>query len=279
MIAADPRPKALNATQLAEALECFADFSDIRSPFTHGYSLKVADLVARAAASAGTSAGQVDILRAGALVQELGMTAVSSAVVDKSGPLTDGEWERVRLHPYFTERILARCPGLAPIGSLAAAHHERMDGTGYHRGSAGPQLTSAVRLLAAAGAYVAMISERSWRPALSSDRAVVELRELVASGAFDADAVDAVLAAAGEPVVPRRRTRPAGLTDREVEVLQLISRGSSNRQVADRLVISVKTVGRHVENIYAKTGVSTRAGAAMFALQHGLSLPPEANGA
>lgn len=274
VIAADPRPRVLTGPELAEALECMADFSDIRSPFTHGYSLKVAELVGIAAGHAGSGARQVDALRAGALVQELGMTSVSSAVLHKAGPLTEGEWERVRLHPYLTERILARCPGLAPIGSLAGAHHERPDGTGYHRGSSGTQLTPAARLLAAAGAYVAMLSERPWRPAIPSGRAAAQLRKLADSGAFDADAVEAVLAAAGEQVVPRRRTQPAGLTDREVQVLQLIARGHSNRQVAQRLVISVKTVGRHVENIYAKTGVSTRAGAAMFALQHGFSIPP-----
>ncbi len=202
------------------------------------------------------------------------MTAVPSAVVDKPGPLTEGEWERVRLHPYFTERIMARSPGLAPIGTLAAAHHERLDGTGYHRGSAGLQLTPAARLLAAAGAFAAMTSERPWRPAMPSSQAATTLREQVGAGRLDGAAVDAVLAAAGQPVVASRRNWPAGLTDREVEILQLISRGNSNREVAEHLVISVKTVGRHVENIYAKAGISTRAGAAMFALQHGLTRPP-----
>jgi DNA-binding NarL/FixJ family response regulator len=120
-----------------------------------------------------------------------------------------------------------------------------------------------------------MTSERSWRHAMPPALAAKEMRELAASGGLDAVAVDTALQAAGERVEARRRAWPSGLTDREVEVLQLISRGRSNRQMAENLVISVKTVGRHVENIYAKAGVSTRAGATMFALQNGLAGTPE----
>lgn len=119
-----------------------------------------------------------------------------------------------------------------------------------------------------------MTAARPWRPALTIKQAAQELREGAAAGRFDAGAVDAaVLGVAGESVAPRRRSWPAGLTDREVEVLQLISEGRTNREVAGALVISVKTVGRHIENIYSKIGVSTRAGAAVFALQHGLTPP------
>jgi HD-GYP domain-containing protein (c-di-GMP phosphodiesterase class II) len=273
VIAADPDSRALSKSRLRAGLDCLADFSDIRNPYVHGYSRTVSDLAAKAAGVVGLDAGEQEAVEAAALVQELGMTAVPSAVVDKPGALTEGEWERVRLHPYFTERILARCAGLADIGALAAAHHERLDGTGYHRGSSGPQLSLAARLLAAAGAFSAMTSQRPWRPAMPGDTAAAALRELADSGACDAGAVEAVLAVAGEPAVSRRPRRPAGLTDREVEVLRLIARGHSNRRMAEQLVISVKTVGRHVENIYAKTGVSTRAGATMFALQHGLTVP------
>lgn len=267
---ADPSRRVLTGSQFDQALECLADFSDIKSPFMHGYSRAVSDLAVRAAEIAGMEAGQTRVLRAAAMAQELGMTAVSSTVLDKPGRLTESEWERLRLHPYFTERILTRSAGLAPSGSLAAAHHERMDGTGYHRGSAAAQIPASARVLAAAGAYVAMTSERPWRHALPSAGTVKELRALASSGGLDADAAETVLMAAGEPGVARRRAWPAGLTDREVEVLQLISRGRTNRQMADDLVISAKTVGRHVENIYAKADVSTRAGATMFALQNGL---------
>lgn len=269
VIALDPYPQRLDGHRLGEALRCLADFSDIRSPFTHGYSHAVADLATKAAEAGTLTVGDTAELEAAALVQELGMTGVSNAVLEKKGRLTESEWERVRLHPYLTHRILARCAGLASAGSLAAAHHERVDGGGYHRGLDGSQLSSSACLLAAAGAYAAMRSERAWRPAMTSGEAATTLRELAAGG-LDPAAADAVLSAVGEPVPPRRRTWPAGLSDREAEVLQLISQGLSNREVASRLVISVKTVGRHVENIYAKLGVSTRAAAAVFALQHGL---------
>lgn len=280
VIAADPLPRPLDRERLLEALNCLADFADMKSPYTYGYSHRVAELAIKAAGGGLLDTEQIGDLGAAALVQELGMTGVPNMVLEKKGPLTESEWERVRLHPYLTERILARCAGLSRARSLAVAHHERMDGGGYHRGMTGSQLTSGARLLAAAGAYVALTSERSWRPAMPGSKASGTLRELAASGGLDADAVAVVLAAAGEPGPARRRSWPAGLTDREVEVLQLISQGRSNRQMAEQLVISVKTVGRHVENIYSKLGVSTRTGAAVFALQHGLvSSPGAINGA
>jgi DNA-binding NarL/FixJ family response regulator len=103
--------------------------------------------------------------------------------------------------------------------------------------------------------------------------AAAELTAGVRRGRLDAEAVEAVLAAAGHRV-PRRREGPEGLTRREVEVLRLLARGLSNKQIAQRLVISPKTVGNHVEHIYAKIGVSTRAHASLFAMRHGL-LPEE----
>lgn len=271
VIGADPRPEALTGSRLEDALDCLADFADIRSPYTHGYSRAVADVACRAGAELGLDQEQIEALGAAARLQELGMTSVPMAVLAKKGPLTEGEWERVRLHTYLTERILSRPRALAPIGALAACHHERVDGSGYHRGAAGADLNPAARVLAVSGAYVAMTSQRPWRPALSPQGASATLQEMSALGVLDPPAVDAVLGAAGQQVSPRRRSWPAGLTDREVQVLDLISRGRSNRQVAEELVISVKTVGRHVENIYLKAGVSTRAGAAVFALQHGLT--------
>ena len=95
----------------------------------------------------------------------------------------------------------------------------------------------------------------------------------VDAGRFGRVEVDAVLAAAGHAArrsSAARAAHPAGLTDREVEVLRLIARGHANKQVASKLGIAPKTVGRHVEHIYAKAGVSTRAGATLFAMEHGL---------
>jgi HD-GYP domain-containing protein (c-di-GMP phosphodiesterase class II) len=275
VLAADPLPdRRLTGTRLGEALRCLGDFSDMKTRFTHGYSSAVADLAVRAGHAAGVEGAHAAALGAAAFVQELGMTGVPNAVLEKSGPLTDGERERIRLHPYFTERVLARCASLSESGALASTHHERIDGSGYHRGLKGSELSLPARLLAVAGAYVAMTSERPWRPALTPQQAAAPLREEVQAGRLEPDATNAVLAAAGQRPVAAPKTRPAGLTDREVEVLSLISEGKSNRQIAQQLVISPKTVGRHVENIYSKIGVSTRAGATVFALQHDLASPP-----
>jgi DNA-binding NarL/FixJ family response regulator len=175
----------------------------------------------------------------------------------------------VRLHPYFTERILARCGSVAALAEPASSHHERLDGSGYHRAVGGSSLSHAARILAAADVLAALRSDRPHRPALAEDAAAREL-EAMAPAALDADAVACVLAAAGSRKPPRPPGRPAGLTEREIEVLRLIARGRSNREVAKLLVISPKTVNRHVENLYAKIDVASRAAAAVFAMEHRL---------
>ena len=169
-------------------------------------------------------------------MHDFGRLGVSNAIWDKRGPLTQAEMERVRLHPYLSERMLAFSPALAPLGAIAVQHHERLDGSGYPRGLAGDAITPAGRLLAAADAYHAMTELRPHRPALAPEEAAAELRAEVAAGRLDGDAVDAVLRAAGHRV-RRRREWPAGLTAREVEVLRLVTRGllePGDRRAADR---------------------------------------------
>jgi ATP/maltotriose-dependent transcriptional regulator MalT len=184
--------------------------------------------------------------------------------------LSESAWERVRLHAYYTERMLQRATALQRLVPLAGAHHERLDGSGYHRGSGSAQLSTAQRILAAADCYQAMTQPRPHRPAMSDEAAATELRHEVEAGRLDRDASSAVLEAAGFARATTRRAWPAGLTDREVEVLRLICHGASNRAVADQLSISPKTVGRHVENLYNKIGVSSRAAATLFATRHQL---------
>jgi DNA-binding CsgD family transcriptional regulator len=173
------------------------------------------------------------------------------------------------MHPYYTERMLARPSALARIGGIASLTHERGDGSGYHRGLTTAAIPATARLLAAACAFQAMTEPRAHRPALTGKEAASELRADVRAGRLDAEAVDAVLAAAGQPR-GKRRTGPAGLTPREIEVLTLIARGASTRQVAQQLTITPKTAETHIERIYAKTGATTRSTATLFALQHGL---------
>jgi HD-GYP domain-containing protein (c-di-GMP phosphodiesterase class II) len=273
VVAAEPAlAVVLRGDQIDAALRAVATFVDMKIPSLLGHSAAVSELAARAAAEHGLPE-LAPLLRRAGLVQGLGRLGVSNAIWDKPGPLGAGEWERVRLYPYLTERMLRQSVALAPLGALAVQVRERLDGTGYPAGLAGSAISRPARLLAAADAYQAMREPRPYREPLGAAKAAAELRGAVEKGHFDRDAVEAVLGAAGHRV-PRRRAGPAGLTAREVDVLRLLAYGLSNKQIAARLVISPKTVGNHVEHIYAKIDASTRAGASLFAMQHGL-LPEE----
>jgi HD-GYP domain-containing protein (c-di-GMP phosphodiesterase class II) len=269
-VADDPLlQKPLAGRGLDDALEVVADFTDLRSSFRAGHSRGVARLAGAAADLAGLPAGDVAAVRRAGLLHDVGLHGVPATILDKPGPLTATETERVRAGSYYTERMLARPPALARLAEIASLSHERLDGSGYHRGLSGPALPATARILGAADAFHAMTEPRPHRPALSAEAATAALRQDVRAGRLAADAVDAVLSASGA-ARPRRRSGPAGLTPREVEVLVLIARGASTRQVAHRLGITVKTVGTFIERIYTKIGVSTRSGAALVAVQHGL---------
>jgi HD-GYP domain-containing protein (c-di-GMP phosphodiesterase class II) len=255
------------------ALLAVANFVDLKSPYTLGHARAVGDLAADAGAQLGLSEAEVRTLRRAGYVHDLGRLGVSNAIWDKAGPLGAGEWERVRLHPYMTERMLHQSEALAPLGAIAVQHRERLDGSGYPRGLTGSAIARPGRILGAVDAYQAMRELRPHREARSAEEAAAELRAEVKAARLDGEAVEAVLGAAGHRVA-RRRGGPAGLTPREVEVLRLLARGLSNRKIAEQLVISPKTVANHVEHIYAKIDASTRATASLFALQHGL-LPEE----
>ena len=259
----------LSDEELGSALEAIADFTDLKSPWTIGHSRGVADLAGAATTMSGFWGGAESLVRRAVLVLDLGRLGVSNAIWDKRGTLTAAELERVRLHPYLTERMLASSGALASVGAIAVQHHERLDGSGYPRGLSGDAIAPVGRILAAADAYHAMTETRPHRGARTAEQAATELRAGVRRALFDGDAVDAVLRAAGHPV-RRRREGPAGLTNREIEVLRLLVRGLSNKEIAERLVISRKTAGSHVEHIYSKIGVSNRARASLFAMKHGL---------
>jgi len=268
---AEPAPVVtVAAGGLDDALVAVAHFADLKSPFFRAHSTGVADLAAAAAAAAGLSGEDAGRIRGAALVHDVGRVGVPNGIWDRPGPLTAPQWERVRMHTYLGERVLDRCSLLAPFADLAARHHERVDGSGYHRGESGDHLATAARLLAAADAFHARTEARPHRPARTRGEAAAELLVDVDTGRFGRAEVEAVLAAAGETARPARVERPAGLTEREVDVLRLIARGHSNKDVASRLGISPKTVGHHVEHIYAKAAVATRAGATLFAMEHGL---------
>ena len=172
------------------------------------------------------------------------------------------------MHPYLTERMLHQASSLAPLAAIAVQHRERMDGSGYPRCLSGGAISPHARILGAADAYQSMCEPRPYRPSMSPESAAAEIRAEVKAGRLDPDAVNAVLAAAGHRAV--RGERPAGLTAREVDVLRLLARGLSSKEIATQLVISPKTARNHIEHIYAKIGVSSRVTASLFAVQHGL---------
>ncbi len=261
--------RVLTQDELDDMLELLADFADLKSPWFTGHSRAVASLAESAGAELDLPPADLLTLRRAALLHDIGRTAVPNTLWDKRGPLTAAEFERVRLHAYYTDRVLHRCGKLALLASVAAAAHERTDGSGYPKGS-GPASPLLSKLVAAADCYHAMIEDRPHRPALTQENAATELRDAVRAGTLDGSAVDAVLAAAGHRV-RKKPAAPAGLTVREVEVLTQLARGGTTKVIGAALGISPKTAGNHIERIYQKIGVSSRAEAAMFAMRHGLT--------
>jgi HD-GYP domain-containing protein (c-di-GMP phosphodiesterase class II) len=255
--------------QLDVVLRAMAEFADLKSPYLTGHSLGVSVLAAAAADQYKLPAADVVNVRRAALVHDLGRVGVPNGIWEKHGRLTDSEWERVRLHPYYAERVLARPRALHRFGALAGLHHERLDGSGYHRAVPGIMLPMPARILAAADAYHAMTEARPHRAALTAEAAATELQRQARAGQLDGEAVVAVLKATGHAGRPRA-TRLTTLSPREVEVVRLVARGLSRREIAEHLAISPRTADHHIRHIYNKIGVSTRAGATLFAMQHGL---------
>jgi HD-GYP domain-containing protein (c-di-GMP phosphodiesterase class II) len=269
-LACEPGPRlALEGEAIDRALGAMGDFADLASPYLVGHSAGVAQLARAAAQQCRLDAADVVKIQRGALVHDLGRVAVPVRIWQKAAPLTPDDWEWVRLHAYHSERILARSRFLAALASVASFHQERLDGSGYHRGAAAAAIAPPARLFAAADAYHSMTEPRPHRAALGPGQAAETLGREAHAGRLDPDAVTAVLEAAGQRVP--RIERPAGLTEREAEVIGLLARGLQTKQVARRLGISIKTADHHIQNAYAKIGVSTRAAAALFAMQHGLT--------
>jgi HD-GYP domain-containing protein (c-di-GMP phosphodiesterase class II)/DNA-binding CsgD family transcriptional regulator len=272
-LSAEPEPhRRVAHSHLDEVSRAVADFVDLKSAYTHGHSARLARLVEGAGADAGLDSADITTLRRAAQVHDLGNVSIPNQVWIKRGKLNPAEWSRVRLHAYHSQRIMSVCEPLRACGDVAGLHHEHVDGSGYHRGLPAAALSFVSRILVVAEAYQSMTEDRAWRPGMTPAEAAAELRREVAAGTFDRRAVDAVLAAAGHPSATGRAARswPAGLTDREVDVLRLLARGETNKQIARRLHISEATVHTHVINLYGKMAVNTRAGATLFALEHDL---------
>ena len=270
VLAAEPGlARTVAGDELDGVLEAMGDLVDMKSPFTAGHSRGVAHLAAEAARGAGLPADDVATVRRAGFLHDLGRLGISNAIWDKRAALSAGETEKARLHAYLGDRMLAAIPALAPARRVAARHHERCDGSGYPGGLTRAELSPSDCLLAAADCYHALTEPRPQRDALGPDAAAALLHAEVRAGRIDDEAAQAVLAAAGHRA-PRRRTGPDGLTAREVEVLTLLARGHSNKEIARALVVSPKTASSHIEHIYTKIRVNSRAAATLYATTRGL---------
>jgi HD-GYP domain-containing protein (c-di-GMP phosphodiesterase class II) len=258
----------LDGPRLDALLTAIGDFVDLKCPFTLGHSRNVAALAEAAGVHLGLAADDVTAVRRAGHLHDVGRIGVSNQVWSKPAELTGAEWERVRMHPYLTDRVLTRISGLAQVSAIARAHHEHLDGSGYPLGLTGPALGRPERLLAAAVAYQSGLEPRPYREALSAEAAASRLKDRVTRGALDPDCAEAVLAVAGHERTKSRRDD--SLTPREAEILGLVAQGLTNRDIAVRLVLSEKTVRNHVERTYAKIGATNRVGASLYALRHGL---------
>jgi HD-GYP domain-containing protein (c-di-GMP phosphodiesterase class II) len=269
VLAAEPRPWfTLENEAIDRALLTMGSFADLASPYLSGHASGVGELASDAARLVGWDDAEMARTRRAGYLHDIGRTGVDPRIWTNEGSLSADEWEQVRLHPYHTQRVLAPSPVLSSLADIACSHHERLDGSGYHRSVPASAQSPPARLLAAADAFWAKTERRAYRDALSFEDAAKSVVVKAEQGKLDSHAVAAVVEAAGQ--TPPTIERPAGLTEREVQVIGLLARGRQTKQIARELEISVKTADSHIQNAYRKMGVSTRASATLFAAEHGL---------
>ena len=152
---------------LRRVAHVFAGIVDAKSPFTGVHSQRVADVSVAIATQLGWSPARVEETRAAALLHDIGKLSVPNSILDKPGALDPSEWEIMRMHALYTERILEHVKGFEWFAFASASHHERMDGTGYCRGLDGDALPELSRVLAVADVYDALSAPRPYRHALN----------------------------------------------------------------------------------------------------------------
>lgn len=270
----EPRPLLrIGEGDLERVAKAFAKFIDLKSPFTTGHSVGVAQLTASALKRAGASEDEQSRGRIAGLLHDLGRVGIPNGIWDKPTKLGPVERDRVEEHARIGGRVLERSRAFRDHALIVESHHERLDGSGYHRRVRGDAIERIARVVAAADVFRALTEERAYRSAQTADAASETLRAEVSAGRLCGKAALWVLDSAGFAASARRVELPHGLSEREVEVLRLLARGLTNKEIGRRLFISPRTVGHHVAHIFDKTGVRTRAAAALFAATHDLANP------
>ena len=183
------------------AVGALAAAIDARDNYTHTHSEQVVRLATEVARRLGLSRVDVERIRDGAMLHDVGKVAIPNEILYKPGPLTPEEWEIMRDHPAIGERILRRTPELAAIAPLVRHEHERWDGNGYPDGLSGTDIPLGSRIILACDAYNAMITARPYRDPMSEQDAQRELRECAAKQ-FDPDVVEALLGVLSEREAP-----------------------------------------------------------------------------
>ncbi|CAB3796187.1 HD domain-containing phosphohydrolase [Paraburkholderia fynbosensis] len=262
---------ATSDMQRTTSAELIADIIDLKLPWMTGFSRAVAMTAAECYARfTSDDAARALVYQAG-LIHGIGRAAVPNDVWNLPTPLSASAWEKVRLVPYWTERAGKQTGALGEAAVLASYAYERQDGSGYFRSARDAALTLEARVLAASVAWVALRSTRPWRAALADDAAARLLQVEARNGRLCREVVDALVT---KRVPARRaaRSAPHGprLSAREIDVLRAISRGASNKEVAQELTMSPSTVRTHVESVFRKLECSTRAAATLKASTRGL---------
>jgi hypothetical protein len=177
--------------RLDQIFSVFADIADGKSCHANGHSAAVAKIAVAIARAIGLRESETATLRHAALLHDLGMLGIPNAILDKPGKLSHEEWLSVKRHPDHSREILRQAPALRHLSEIAGSHHERIDGTGYPRGSHGAQLPLLSRILAVANRFQSLLEQRSYRAALPAERAFAAIRQ-EAGRSLDADCVAAL---------------------------------------------------------------------------------------
>ncbi len=178
VLSMEPEPKEMEEDDHTYRSICvaFGQIVDSKSPFTFSHSENVARVAVAIGEKMFLDSRRLDVLRNAALLHDLGKMAVSNEILEKPGQLNEDEWRVIRLHPFYTWKILHTIPRFGELSEIAASHHEKLDGSGYFRGLSNRQLSLEARILAVAEVFDALVASSPYREPLDEKAAMAVLR-------------------------------------------------------------------------------------------------------